>query len=246
MIGYVDYKYGWNSAKKLRVFTKLDKSRQPPDFHTNYQSNYGDLIRMAATQQTEAPSGALPATIVTTPKCYLRPYDLRDAPAASSLANDAEVVRFLRDRFPHPYTLADSESFIKSTLEAKPALDFAIFATPDGEGSEGEFAGGMGLTPGRDVQSRTWELGYWVGQKFWGQGIATTAVKAFARWAFQTFPELHRIEAEAYHMNLGSMRVLEKAGFTKDGVRRGAACKKGVVMDVHVYGLLRSEIDRLE
>ncbi|KAK6864489.1 hypothetical protein PG995_001017 [Apiospora arundinis] len=174
-------------------------------------------------KQTEAPSGALPATIVTTPKCYLRPYDLRDAPAASSLANDAEVVRFLRDRFPHPYTLADSESFIKSTLEAKPALDFAIFATPDGEGSEGEFAGGMGLTPGRDVQSRTWELGYWVGQKFWGQGIATTAVKAFARWAFKTFPELHRIEAEAYHMNLG-----EHAGPGEGGVhqgRRAARCR---------------------
>ncbi|KAK8114659.1 hypothetical protein PG999_006728 [Apiospora kogelbergensis] len=199
-----------------------------------------------ATLQTEAPDGAFPAVIVATPKCYLRPYDLRDAPAASAQANDAEVVRFLRDRFPHPYTLADSETFISSTLEAKPTLDFAIFATPGGEGSEAEFAGGMGLTPGRDVQSHTWELGYWVGQKFWGQGIATMAVRAFAPWAFRTFPELYRIEAEAYDMNFGSMRVLEKAGFTKDGVRRGAACKKGVVMDVHVYGLLRSEMDRLE
>ncbi|KAK7908051.1 hypothetical protein PG985_015354 [Apiospora marii] len=201
-----------------------------------------------ATLQTETPIGALPAPIVTTPKCYLRSYDPRDAPAASSLANDAEVVRFLRDRFPHPYTLEDSQTFIKSTLEADPVLDFAIFATPGAgdEGGEGEFAGGMGLTPGRDVQSRTWELGYWIGQKFWGQGIATMAVEAFARWAFQTFPELHRLEAEAYHLNAGSIRVLEKAGFTKDGVRRGAACKKGVVMDVHVYGLLRTEVDQLD
>ncbi|KAK8056288.1 acetyltransferase [Apiospora rasikravindrae] len=198
-----------------------------------------------ATLQTKTPDGAFPAPIVTTSKCYLRPYDPRDAPAASSLANDAEVVRFLRDRFPHPYTLEDSHTFIKSTLEAKPVLDFAVFATPNGD-CEGEFAGGMGLTPGRDVQSRTWELGYWIGQKFWGQGIATMAVKAFARWAFQTFPELHRLEAEAYHMNAGSIRVLEKAGFTKDGVRRSAACKKGVVMDVHVYGLLRDELDGLE
>ncbi|KAK7970718.1 Acetyltransferase [Apiospora saccharicola] len=183
-----------------------------------------------ATLQTETLNGAFPAPIVTTPKCYLRPYDPRDAPAASSLANDAEVVRFLRDRFPHPYTLEDSQTFIKSTLEAKPVVDFAIFATTPGGGGEGEFAGGLGLTPGRDVQSRTWELGYWIGQKFWGQGIATMAVQAFVRWAFQTFPELHRIQAEAYHMNVGSMRVLEKAGFTKDGVMRGAACKKGVVI----------------
>lgn len=183
-----------------------------------------------AALQFETPIGAFPAPIVTTPKCYLRSYDPRDAPAASSLANDAEVVRFLRDRFPHPYTLEDSQTFIKSALDAKPVLDFAIFATPGGSGGEGEFAGGMGLTPGRDVQSRTWELGYWIGQKFWGQSIATMAVKAFARWAFQTFPELHRLEAEAYHMNAGSIRVLEKVGFTKDGVRREAACKKGVVM----------------
>ncbi|KAK8049546.1 Acetyltransferase [Apiospora phragmitis] len=203
-----------------------------------------------ATLQTEPASGAFPARIVTTPICYLRPYDLRDAPAASLLANDAEVVRFLRDRFPHPYTLEDSHTFIKSTLEAKPVLDFAVFATPngggEGEDGEGEFAGGMGLTPGRDVRSRTWELGYWIGQKFWGQGIATTAVQAFVRWAFQTFPELHRLEAEVYQMNAGSMRVLEKAGFTKDGVMRGAVCKKGVVMDAHVYGLLRDDVDGLK
>ena len=68
---------------------------------------------------------------------------------------------------------------------------------------------------------------------------------AFVRWAFQNFPDLLRIEAGVYGGNHGSMKVLERVGFTKEGIRRSAVCKRGIVMDNVIYGLLRQDIDEL-
>ncbi|KAK1253533.1 hypothetical protein MKX07_001610 [Trichoderma sp. CBMAI-0711] len=105
--------------------------------------------------------------------------------------------------------------------------------------------GGAGLEQKGDVYYRTWELGYWFTPSVWGKGYATELVKALVPWAFATWPRLNRIEAMAYHRNEASKAVLKKAGFTLEGVRRGAVEKNGELLDECVMGIVRSDIERL-
>lgn len=97
-----------------------------------------------------------------------------------------------------------------------------------------------------DVESRTWEVGYWIAKDHWGKGVATAAIKGFTRWAFTTFPDILRFEAKVYEGNKGSMKVLERIGFTKEGIRRQSVFKHGKVMDTHIFGLLREDIETLQ
>jgi RimJ/RimL family protein N-acetyltransferase len=112
---------------------------------------------------------AVPATaIITTDRFYLRPYEVTDNVAISSAANDPEIAKNLRSRFPSPYTLADADAWIAHcrSLPA-PALEFGVFMR-DG----GEFAGSMGLEVSRDdvIYAGTREIGYYGSRRFWGQG----------------------------------------------------------------------------
>ncbi|PSS03702.1 acyl-CoA N-acyltransferase [Coniella lustricola] len=102
--------------------------------------------------------------------------------------------------------------------------------------------GGIGLKRLVDVEQRTMELGYWIGREHWGKGYTTEATAAFVRWAFDTFPDLNRIEASVFEGNPASERVLVKAGFALEGVRRKAIWKHGVLLDQRMYGLLRGDV----
>jgi [ribosomal protein S5]-alanine N-acetyltransferase len=85
-----------------------------------------------------------------------------------------------------------------------------------------------------------------LGKDHWGKGVTTSAVKGFCKWAFATFPEILRLEAGVYQGNSGSMKVLERAGFLKEGVKRKAAFKFGQAWDVTEYGLLREDMESFE
>ncbi|KAJ7265769.1 acyl-CoA N-acyltransferase [Mycena rebaudengoi] len=137
--------------------------------------------------------------------------------------------------FPHPYTLLDAESWSLIAAKRLPLHNFAI-TCPDGT-----YIGGIGLKPLADVESRTMEIGYWMGEAHWGAGIMTEAVLAFSRWSFETIPELLRLEAAVFGGNEGSMAVLRKAGYTFEGRRRNAVFKNGKVLDIHMFALLREE-----
>ncbi|NIR77506.1 MAG: GNAT family N-acetyltransferase, partial [Gemmatimonadetes bacterium] len=76
----------------------------------------------------------------------------------------------------------------------------------------GEAAGGIGISPGRDVERVSAEVGYWLGRAHWGRGIMTEVVRRFTAWAIERF-ELTRIFALPYARNRASARVLEKAGY---------------------------------
>ena len=106
----------------------------------------------------------------------LRPWRETDAENVARYANDARVAVNLRDVFPHPYALADAESFIgmcmRSTSEGE--LYRAIVV-------DGRAAGGISVCAGGDVYRRSAELGYWLGAPFWGQGIMTAAVGRICR-----------------------------------------------------------------
>ena len=84
------------------------------------------------------------------------------------------------------------------------------------------------------------EIGYWLGRDYWGQGLCTEAVVEVVEYGFDTLG-LHRIFAQHIARNGASARVLEKAGFNKEGVLRQHARKWGVFEDVICYGMLCKE-----
>ena len=160
-------------------------------------------------------------------KCVVRSWRASDAKGLPHHANNRKIWLNLRDRFPHPYTLADAEDFISRMAETVPETNFAIDV-------EGQAVGGIGVMLHSDVERCSAEIGYWLGEDHWGQGIMTDALNAFVDHCFGEF-QLTRIYAVPFAGNNGSCRVLEKAGFVLEGILRRAAIKDGVVVDQFMY-----------
>lgn len=94
-----------------------------------------------------------------------------------------------------------------------------------------------------DVESRNLELGYWVGVDHWGKGIGSAAVREFVKWAFETFSELERVEAQVFGGNNASVKALTKAGFVLEGIRRKAAFKEGLgIFDIKMFSVIREDL----
>jgi RimJ/RimL family protein N-acetyltransferase len=165
----------------------------------------------------------------------LRPWRKTDAPALVTCANNLNVARQLRDRFPHPYTTADARQFIQSLTGVQPTTSFAIAAL----GAGGEVMGGIGFSPGADVERFAAEIGYWLAEPYWGRGIAVEAVRLVSRYAFDTCNML-RMFALPFADNAQSVRVLEKAGYTREATLRASSVKDGVPRDQALYALVNS------
>ena len=163
-------------------------------------------------------------------RCTVRTLQVGDANSLAQHANDKRIWAQLRDRFPHPYTTADSTAFIDLILREDPLGCFAIIV-------DERCIGGIGLERQHDVHRLTAELGYWLGVDYWGRGIATEAISAVAAWAFDAL-SLKRVFAQPYADNRASCRALEKAGFTLEGTLRHSAIKDGVLRDQRVYARL--------
>lgn len=173
----------------------------------------------------------LPPTSLVRDRCTLRALRETDAARLALIADDRSVWRNLRDRFPHPYELSDAQAFIAYALSSEREHAFGICR---GE----ELDGVVSLTVGEDIYGRSAEIGYWLGADARGQGIATEAVAAVSRWAFDTL-DLVRLHAAVFVWNPASARVLEKAGYSLECRARNAAFKDGEVVDEFVYALVR-------
>jgi len=103
--------------------------------------------------------------------------------------------------------------------------------------------GAVTLSNIRRGVAETGTLGYWIGQPFAGEGLATDAVRAICGFAFDT-AKLHRVEAACVPTNLASRRVLEKAGFEHEGQARAYLKINGDWADHLLFGLVRHEGDR--
>jgi ribosomal-protein-alanine N-acetyltransferase len=160
-----------------------------------------------------------------------------DAEALALQANDPRVARNLRDAFPHPYGLEDAHSFIAVARSCVPPSLFAIE-------TDGRIAGGIGFIPKTDVERVGAEVGYWLGPSHWGRGLCTAALEALTGHAFAASPELRRLFALPYVTNPASARVLEKAGYTREGTLRQSALKDGRVVDQWMYAIVRDEWPR--
>lgn len=160
----------------------------------------------------------------------IRSWRTADVTALVKHANNANIARQLRDRFPHPYTAADARRFIEGVVSARPVTTFAIEV-------DGEAAGGIGFSAGSDVERYSAEIGYWLGEPLWGRGIATEAVRIVSEYAFKTCNVL-RLFALPFADNARSTRVLEKAGYTREAVLRSSSVKAGVPRDQALYALI--------
>ncbi|MBL8825214.1 MAG: GNAT family N-acetyltransferase [Planctomycetia bacterium] len=170
---------------------------------------------------------------IPAPPCLLRPWRHSDLASLVRCANNRNVWINLRNRMPFPYTEADGKAWIECASSENPLCNFAIEF-------EQHAIGSMGLCLQNDIETGTAEIGYWLAEPFWGKGLATSCVKAFAQWAFAQFP-LRKLYAGVMANNHPSRRVLEKAGFKLEGIHRQHVIKAGTVQDQAFYGLLKTD-----
>ena len=161
----------------------------------------------------------------------MRPWRVGDEESLARYANNRNVSINLRDSFPHPYTVEDAAAWVQLQKDRNPVQNFAI-ATAD------EAIGGIGIKLQEDVHRGSAEIGYWLGEPFWGRGIATRALRALTEYAFANFG-LVRLYATVFEWNPASARVLEKAGFTCEARLRKSVIKNGQVIDEFLYALVR-------
>ena len=160
----------------------------------------------------------------------VRSWRMSDVPSLVEHANNREIWINLRDRFPHPYTRADGQAFVKQARRMEPETFFAI-AVDD------LAVGGIGFVMLSDVERVSAEVGYWLGEAFWGRGIVTEALVAVTRHAIEQHG-LTRVFALPFAHNVGSCRVLEKAGYVLEGRLRRSAIKDGVILDQLQYAFI--------
>ncbi|HEY9071767.1 MAG TPA: GNAT family protein [Candidatus Ozemobacteraceae bacterium] len=163
-------------------------------------------------------------------RSVIRSYRPDDAKSLAHHANNRKIWLNLRDRFPHPYTVEDAIEFIEKATHSTPETMFAICV-------DGEAAGGIGFTLHTHEQRLTAELGYWLGERFWGRGIMTEAVAALTAYALKRHG-LIRFYAMPYATNAGSVRVLEKAGYIFEGRLQKNVIKDSRILDQLMYAKL--------
>jgi ribosomal-protein-alanine N-acetyltransferase len=171
-------------------------------------------------------SSEVPTSIILR-RCALRPFRAADVASLVHHADDHEVWRSLRDRFPHPYTEEDAQSWIELVASYPEGTHFAVDVG-------GQAVGSIGLVPQTDVHRRSAEIGYWLGRDVWGRGIATEIVRAVTEHGFESLG-LVRVFATVFANNPASGRVLEKAGYALEGRLRCSVIKDGVTMDSLLY-----------
>ena len=174
---------------------------------------------------------------ITLPTFTVRGWSPTDAPSLAHHANDRRIWRNLRDRFPHPYGLAEAEAFLAIATTMSPVTYFAIEI-------DGEAVGGIGYELHKDVERVAAEIGYWLGTNFWGRGTMTAALGAVTAYAFGQHPGLERVYAVPFDWSTASVRVLEKAGYRLEGRMGRSAIKDGEVVDQLLYAILRDELPR--
>jgi RimJ/RimL family protein N-acetyltransferase len=164
-------------------------------------------------------------------KCTLRDWRKGDESSLVRHANNPNVARDLADVFPHPYTLDDAFAWVARHAGIEPPTQFAIEI-------DASAVGGIGLIIGSGLHSRSAEIGYWLGEDYWGRGIMSGVVRAVTHYAFETF-DLAHVFAGTFERAAGSRRVLEKAGFILEGRLRQHVTKNGETMDDFIYGIVR-------
>ena len=165
--------------------------------------------------------------------CAIREWRLEDKTALAATLNNPKVLDMLRDGLPSPYTEQDAEDYIRAMLASDPGKVFAFAVTVGGK-----VIGSVSVTRRDNIHYRTAELGYYIGEPYWGRGYMTGAVRQVCRLVFEC-SDIVRIFAEPFAHNAASCRVLEKAGFVCEGTMKSNAEKNGQIVDMKLYALVK-------
>jgi ribosomal-protein-alanine N-acetyltransferase len=161
----------------------------------------------------------------------IRAWQSGDEPSLVKNANNKKLFINMRDRFPHPYTMKDAQEWIAIASVQNPLVNFAIEV-------DGQAVGGIGLVPGSDVFRQSAEIGYWLGESYWGKGIMSQAVRLITQHAFDKF-DFIRLHAGVFDWNPASARVLEKAGYQFESRMKKSVVKEGQILDQLNYVALK-------
>ncbi|MEO9789893.1 MAG: GNAT family N-acetyltransferase [Aurantimonas coralicida] len=171
---------------------------------------------------------------IETRRLLLRPLTMDDAGALAKLINDREIARMLA-RVPHPYGLADARAFIS---DHAPETVFALCLK-----DVGDLVGCCSLKP-ESVPGR-FDIGYWVGRRFWGKGLATEAAQAVIDYGFVAL-KADAIAVDCRVVNEASRRVIRKCGFHFTGsglidtISSGRVASEHFVMDRRCWTSLKA------
>lgn len=166
-------------------------------------------------------------------ECAIRKWNIEDAGSLAEMLNNEKILDNLRDGLPYPYTEKDAREYITAMLSADPTKTFAFAIT-----AEDKAIGSIGVFRQDNIHSRTAEMGYYIGQPYWGKGLGTGAVRQTCQYIFE-HTDIIRIYAEPFAFNTASCRVLEKSGFTLEGILRSNAVKNGKVLDMKMYAIIK-------
>lgn len=167
----------------------------------------------------------------------LRQWRHEDSESVAQAADNPNIAKNLRNVFPNPYSINDAKWYVNDCIskEGKNQITRAIEV-------DGKAVGSIGIFVKSDVYEKSAELGYWLSQDYWRQGIMSRAAQMICKEAFAKF-DIIRIFAEPFADNVGSRKVLEKAGFTCEGMMRNGVYKNGEIHSYCIYSILREEID---
>jgi len=188
--------------------------------------------------------------IIKCNKCILRKWKPSDLEDLVKNANNYNVASTLRDAFPYPYTLEDGEEWIEFAGNENWGYNFAITINDKAVGS-------IGLIIGKDIERKSSEVGYWLGEGYWGKGIVSSALKGIVKLAFDELKlpkldnfgasriedsrRLERIFAVPLEHNIASRRVLEKNNFVLEGILRNSVVKSGKIYNQALYARIRED-----
>lgn len=159
-------------------------------------------------------------------KIILRPWQKQDAQELAAVANNRNIWNNVRDALPSPYTVMDALQWIAHVNSQQPVINFAIVC-------DGKVVGSIGCQTKEDISRKKIEIGYFIGEPYWGKGIATEAVKHLLDF-IATRLDVVRIEAHVFAQNKSSMKVLQKNGFYLEGIRRKAVLKNNECIDEYL------------
>ena len=173
------------------------------------RDNLGDCISPSDTESFEQTASSYDCPVLVTENLVLRAPHAEDIDAIAILADNPAIATMV-SRIPHPYGRTDAETFVRTS--AKRGNGNCVYAITEAE--TGKLLGCCSLET--TEAGKALELGYWVGEPFWGHGIATEAVHALVDMAFRT-REVSHIDASCRVINPASRRVLQKSGFQFQG-----------------------------
>jgi len=163
----------------------------------------------------------------------LENWDLKYTESLSKHANNKKIAENLRNGFPHPYTINDAENYIKFCIEKDGQNQLCRVVSVDNQA-----VGSIGVFLKDNVYSKSAELGYWLSEYFWGNGIMKDAIVQMCELAFKNY-DIVRIFAEPFSTNTASCRVLEKAGFECEGKLKKSIYKNGKFCDSYIYAFVK-------